>query len=291
MTNKKILVIGGSGLLGIKLREVLEENNCDVHATFYQNQIKKGNCFRLDITHKNDVENALDKVSPDIIVHTAAYTNVDECEKNKDVAFAVNVQGTKNLANTAEKLGAKFIYISTDYVFDGKKGFYKEDDQVNPIDFYGETKLLGEKAVGDICNDFIIARTSVLYGANKNNFVTWLIENLKSGKNINIVNDQFVSPTLNTDLSHQIIELIQADETGIYHTAGGERINRYNFALFLADVFSLDKNLINEVSVEDMSWIAHRPKDSSLNISKISKFKKPYKVREALNLLRKEVRG
>lgn len=291
MINKKILITGGSGLLGKKLISVLEKNNYGVYSTFYQNKIEKENCFFLDITNKENVEKSLKKVHPDIIIHTAAYTNVDDCEKNKDIAFDVNVQGTENLAIMAKKMGSKFVYISTDYVFDGLKGLYEENDATNPINYYGITKLKGENIVEKICSDFVIARTSVIYGADKNNFALWCINNLKKNHSINIVSDQFTSPTLNTDLAEQLVSLIENDVNGVFHTTGGQRISRFDFAKSLADSFDLDKNLINTASMENMNWIAQRPKDTSLNVSKISKFKKPYKVREALDLLRNEVGG
>jgi dTDP-4-dehydrorhamnose reductase len=287
----KVLITGGSGLLGAKLREIFEENKYDVYVLFHNKSITGKNYFQIDITQKDDVFRVLKKVSPDVVVHTAAYTNVDECEKDKDTAFAVNVQGTKNVANATEKLHAKFVYISTDYVFNGNKGRYKEEDTTDPIDYYGITKLEGEKSVTNVCSDFVIARPSVIYGAGKKNFVTWAIDMLKNKKNFNIVNDQYVSPTFNVDLAKQLVALIDQDETGIFHTAGGERISRYDFVKNIADIFHFEKTFINPIKMDDMNWIARRPKDSSLDVSKISKFKKPYLIRESLNLFKEEIVG
>lgn len=291
MKKKKFLVIGGSGLLGMKLIEIIENNECEVYATFFQNPIKKKNCFQLDITQKKDVNYVINKASPDIIFHTAAYKNVDNCEKNQNVAFDVNVKGTKNLASIAEKLGTKFVYISTDYVFDGKKGLYGENDTINPINYYGRTKLEGENVVKKICSDFIIARTSVIYGASKNNFAMWIINNLENNQKIKIVGDQYTSPTLNFDLVEQLISLVYNDANGVFHTAGGERIDRYKFSIELADIFDLNKNLIYKADSKNLNWIAKRPRDSSLNTLKISKFKKPYKVKDALEILKKDMGG
>jgi dTDP-4-dehydrorhamnose reductase len=285
----KVLIIGGSGLLGMKLWEVCEEKNYDVYASFHQNPITRKNCFQMDITRKKDVFHVLRKVSPDWVVHTAAYTNVDDCEKNRNRAFDVNVKGTENVANAVEKIDAKLVYISTDYVFDGEKGFYKEDDLVNPVNYYGLTKLEGEKVVKNICRNFAIARTSVIYGGNKRNFVTWVIEHLAKGEQINIVTDQFVSPTFNVDLAEQLLGLIRNDERGVFHTAGRERISRYDFTMVVADVFGLDKDLINPVKMDDVHWLARRPLDSSLDVSKISEIKKPYIVKEAVRLLQEAI--
>lgn len=285
----KILVVGGSGLLGVKVHKLLEENNHDVYVTYHQNPIEKENCFQLDITKKDDVLNIFKKINLEVVILAAAYTDVDGCEKNKEKAFEVNVKGTINVANTVEKMGIKLVYVSTDYVFDGKKGLYKEEDPVNPINYYGQTKLEGEESVKNICNNYIIARTSVIYGSNKRNFVTWVIEKLKNKEPIRIVTDQFVSPTLNIDLAEQILGLINKDVRGIFHTAGGQRISRYEFCRIIADVFGLDKNLINPIKMEDMSWIAKRPVDSSLDVSKISRIKKPYIVKEALKMLQDDI--
>ena len=287
----KVLITGSSGTLGMNLKKVLKENDLDVYATFHRSPIEKEKSFQLDVTLAEDVDQVLKKVTPDVVVHTAAYTNVDGCEKDRDTAFAVNAQGTRNLADSTEKMGAKFVYISTDYVFDGVKGFYKEKDATNPINYYGTTKLEGEEAVKKICSEFIIARTSVIYGANTKNFVTWVVDALEKGKHINIATDQHVSPTLNTDLAKQLVALIEKDTKGVFHTAGGERISRYDFVKVIADLFGLDKNLINPVRMTDINWIARRPMDSSLDVSKISKVKKPCSVKESVKSFRKERRN
>jgi dTDP-4-dehydrorhamnose reductase len=287
----KVLVIGGSGLLGKKLRDILLEHNYDVYTTYYRaHPIDTEKNYQLDITQKKDVDSVIKKITPDVIVHTAALTNVDECEKNQDLADNINTQGTKYIAETAKKIGSKLLYVSTDYVFDGKKGLYKEEDHVRPINYYGVTKQKGEEVVKNIVDDCIIVRPSVIYGSsNKKNFVLWILDNLQRQKRMNIVNDQYVSPTLNTDLSEQVVALIKNDVQGVFHTAGGERINRYAFSQIVADVFHLDKTLIKAISMKDMNWVAQRPKDSSLDVSKVTSFKKPYKVRKAVSLLKEEI--
>ena len=285
----KVLIIGGSGLLGTKLYELLNEKEFDVCATFFQNRIKKNNFFEIDITKKDEIDFLLKKISPDVVVHTAAFTNVDGCEKNKEKALLVNAKGTENIALASEKNNAKFVYISTDYVFDGMKGCYDENNVVNPINYYGFSKLEGEQAVMKICSSWVIARTAVLFGKKKGNFVTWLIDALRSGKKVTIATDQFVSPTVNDDLSEQLTLLIEQDVTGMFHTAGGERLSRYEFALVVADIFDLDKTLIIPSKMEAIQWIAKRPRDSSLDVSKISKMKKPYMVKQAVGLLKEEL--
>ena len=291
MIEKKILIIGGSGLLGKKLVDFFNSKNYKVYSTYFNNVNEKPNFFNLDITDKKNVSKLLNKIKPEIIINCSAYTDVDECEKNIDKAFSINANSVGYLAEIVKTIDAKFVQISTDYVFNGKKGFYKEIDETNPINYYGLTKLKGEQIVCDLLDDFIIARTSVIYGINKNNFVLWMINNLKENKQINIVDDQFISPTYNTDITNQIYSLIINNENGIFHTAGGERISRYDFAIKLSEIFSLNKDNINKISMKDLKWVAKRPMDSSLDVSKISKFKKPYTINESLQLLKKELRG
>lgn len=285
----RILVTGGSGLFGRAFVDIVRtKTSHDIHPTYNENPVGREATF-LNITDKEIVEEVIKKLQPDVVVHAAAFTNVDRCEIEKEKAYDVNVVGTKNVAETSNEISAKMIYISTDYVFDGTKGFYKEGDETNPISYYGLTKLEGEKIVQKICDDFAIARTSVIYGSNKKNFVTWIMGELEKKRQVKIVADQWVSPTLNLDLAEQVLALIEKDRKGIFHTAGGERINRYDFSLKIAEVFDFDKNLIIPTEMEKMKWIAKRPRDSSLNISKISGIKKPYKVEKSLRLLKKEI--
>ena len=286
----KILLIGGSGLFGRAFVELIKDRTShDIYATYNENIVDSEEAVFLDITDKKRVEEVIKKLQPDVVVHAAAFTNVDKCEVEKEKAYDINVEGTKNIAMASNEIGAKMIYISTDYVFDGTKGFYEEKDKTNPISYYGLTKLEGEKAVQEICDDFIIARTSVIYGAHKKNFATWVIKELREENQIKIITDQWVSPTLNVDLAEQILALIEKDEKGIFHTAGGERINRYDFVVEMARVFDFNEKLITPATSKEMNWIAKRPMDSSLNVSKISKIKKPYMVEESLRLLKKEV--
>jgi dTDP-4-dehydrorhamnose reductase len=285
----KILIIGGSGLLGNKLVEILNNSNdYDVYATYKTRIIKKQQYYYLDITKENEVKKLFDEINPHITVLCSAYTDVDGCEKNREKAYAINVAGTKNIATIVEKNNGKLIYISTDYVFDGKKGNYSEIDEVHPINYYGRTKLLGEQIIQQICSNHIICRTSVIYGTNKTNFALWILQNLSQLKAIRIVDDQFVSPTYNKDLSEQIIALIEHNQNGVFHTAGDSKISRYEFSEMLAKKFYLNSTLINPVSINDFNWLADRPINSTLNISKIVEFKKPFSLNKALTVFKKE---
>ncbi len=267
--------------------ELMQER--EVSATCNSNPLKKENVFQLSITDRTQIERVFRKVSPAVVIHTAAFTNVDGCEREREKAHLVNVEGTKNVALESKRHDAKLVYISTDYVFDGQKGLYKEDDETNPINVYGLTKLQGEEVVKDECDGFIITRTSVIYGTGRKNFATWIIEELTKGKELTIITDQFVSPTLNTDLAHQILALISADVTGVFHTAGAERISRFEFARRIAEGFNLDPDLIVPIESKDLNWLAKRPKDSSLDVSKVSRTGKPLKIHNAIKTLKGEM--
>jgi len=287
----KVLVIGGGGFLGTKLQDILRVHDYDVSST-YNHTIPADmqNSYPLDITVKKDVDTIIKKIAPDVIIHAAALTNVDECERNKGLADAINVEGTRNVALVAKKIDAKVVYVSTDYVFDGTKGLYKEQDAVCPVNHYGVTKLKGEEIVRTLVDEWLIVRPSVIYGAGtKKNFAMWILENLQRQNRIRIVSDQFVSPTLNTDVSEQVVALLKHDVTGVFHTAGGERVDRYSFSQIVADVFGLDSSLIQGISMTEMTWVARRPVDSSLDVSMVTRFKKPYKLKEAVNLLKEEI--
>ncbi len=290
--NMKVLITGASGLLGTALSIDFLEAGYEVYSGYLSHKPKYGIPIRIDISDEKDVYDKVLKINPDIIINSAALTNVDLCESERDLAWKINVKGTENLLRTAEKVKAKFILISTDYIFDGDKGLYKEEDKPNPINFYGYTKLKAEETVQRGGVDHLIVRTSVIYGpipsSGKKNFALWIIENLEQGKKIRVVTDQWNSPTLNINLSQMVFEAVEKDLEGIYHMAGGDRISRYEFAIEIASIFGFDRDLIEKISMEDIRWKARRPRDSSLDVSKARKVlnRKPLRIRDALKMLR-----
>jgi dTDP-4-dehydrorhamnose reductase len=243
----------------------------------------------LDLTDIQGVSAAIAGSQPDVIVHSAALTDVDKCENDKDLAYRINVLGTKAVAEAAEAFGAHLIYISTDYVFDGVQGNYSEADEVRPINYYGQTKLIGEK----YCS--CVARTCVIYGSRpasgKVNFALWIINKLRARETIRIVTDQYLTPTLNTNLAEMVLEMADKRLGGIYHLAGATRISRYDFAVRLAREFGLDESLISPSKMADMKWAARRPDDSSLCTAKAALCldHKPYEIGEAFRVLRSEM--
>jgi len=288
---KKVLITGASGLLGRKLAKSLLEayRVIPTHNTHPAHP----DSVRMDIVDRNEVARVLSTVKPELVVHAAAETNVDKCETNRELAWSVNAEGTRNIAEACEIGGAKLVYISTDYVFDGRKGFYAEDDEANPVNYYGVTKLKGEEFVKEICRDFVIARTSVLYGwhPSRANFATWVVDSLRDSKSINVVNDHFNSPTLADDLAGMILRMMEMNVSGVYHAAGSERVSRYDFAVKLAEIFELDKRLVTPASMNDLKvWVAERPRDSSLSVDKIRREfgVSPLNLNEALKRMRRE---
>jgi dTDP-4-dehydrorhamnose reductase len=287
----KLLVTGASGLLGSKIVGLAREDY-EVIPLHNTNSLHP-NSLKLDITNQNQVFNLFNKLKPDAAIHTASETNVDKCETEKKLAWEVNVDGTRNIAEACQTSGAKLLYISTDYVFNGKKGNYNEEDEPNPINYYGVTKLEGENQVIQHCKNYAILRTSVLYGWHpwKQNFATWAINELKQNKEITVVEDHYNTPTLADNLAEMAIEAIPKDLQGVYHACGSERIGRYEFARQIARAFDLNQNLIRPIKMEQLTaWIAKRPRDSSLNTDKIrSQLEaKPLNMTEGLDIMKKE---
>jgi dTDP-4-dehydrorhamnose reductase len=228
--------------------------------------------IRGDITQQEAISDILTDARPDCVINTAAFTHVDRCETEKDVAWKVNVEGARHVALACRFLGIKMIHVSSDYVFDGEDGPYEEGAAPHPISTYGRTKWESEKAVSAILDDLVIARTTVLYGyfpGVRPNFVTWLIDQLASGKSVSIVNDQFGTPTLADDLSRALFLLFGKDKRGVFNTAGSEWIGRLEFAREIAQIFNLDAGLIRETTSDQLKQPAPRPLKGGLKIDKI----------------------
>jgi len=290
----KLLITGASGLYGSKLAQMALSKNYEVYSSDIQELSVYGNFVKLDISGKAQVDEAFQTIKPDVVVHAATLTDVDKCELNKELAWKVNVEGTKNIVEAAKAKGSFLIYISTDYVFGGETGRYKETDAPNPINYYGVTKLKAEEIV-KTQKEYFIARPSVMYGstpaAGKVNFALWIIENLRKGEHVKIVTDQWNTPTLNTNLAEMTLEVIARKLTGIYHLCGATRLSRFKFAEQIADVFSLDKSLIDKVLSSEFTLSAKRPMDSSLDTSKAQQTMqhKPLEMDMALKQLKFEL--
>ncbi|MCX6653672.1 MAG: dTDP-4-dehydrorhamnose reductase [Candidatus Bathyarchaeota archaeon] len=291
----RTLVTGASGLLGSKVAQMASLLGLDVYSSYNDHQVSKNNSLQIDLRNKDQVKRSITSVKPDHVIHCAALSDVDKCENNQELAWSINVEGTRAIIKASEAIGASLVFVSTDYVFQGDAGGYKEEDAANPINYYGCTKLQAESLVKKMKGDWTIVRPSVIYGsvpaAGKINFALWIINKLQRKEPIKIITDQWVSPTLNTNLSHMILEIIQRRLPGVYHLAGATPISRYNFAIKIATEFNLDERLISPSLSKDMSWVAKRPINSSLNVKKASKTlnAKPLMIKEAMSQLKKEI--
>jgi dTDP-4-dehydrorhamnose reductase len=290
----KLLITGASGLYGSKLAKVAVERNHEVYSCDVQESQVCGNFVKFDVSNKELVNEAFKRVKPDVVVHAATLTDVDNCELNKEFAWKINVEGTRNIVESAKNKGSFLIYISTDYVFNGEKGWYTELDKPDPINHYGLTKLKAEELV-KAQDEYFIARPSVIYGstpaAGKVNFALWLIETLRRGEHAKIVTDQWNTPTLNSNVAEMTLEAAERRLTGTFHLCGATRVSRFQFAQLIAETFGLEKNLIDPVLSSQFKWPAKRPMDSSLDTAKARQTlkNKPLEIHEALKRLKFEL--
>lgn len=227
--------------------------------------------MRIDINDEVEVDRAITRSKPEAVIHAASITDVDLCERNPELALRINAAATRSIAKACSRTNCFLVYVSTDYVFDGRQGCYRENDMPNPINVYGRSKLLGEQETLR-CNDrFCIARTSVVYGWGRKyrpNFAAWIYNKLKAHEQVKVVSDQYASPTLNSNLAAMLLETAEQRAGGVIHLAGATRASRYDFALSLADRFGFDRNLVVPAKSGASSWLAKRPPDSSLDVSK-----------------------
>ncbi len=277
----KILLIGANGFLGtniiqlINLNDLFKQKFSIIAADTNRTNISENiDYFNIDITDANDVIKKIKFIFPDIVLLSAALTNVDQNEIDKELATKINTQGPINVLNACKNVDSKLLFMSTDFIFDGlrNEGGYTENDIPNPLCHYGKTKLDAEKAIIHSDIDFLICRTAVLYGWNKNklNFITWVLKSLKENKKISITTDQINNATYVPNLSEILLKLIEKDAKGIYHTAGEGGLTRYEMALKCAEVFDYEKKFISPI--EELKQNAHRPKNAELDISKLKKF-------------------
>ena len=271
----KILIIGSEGMLGHDLADILSA----------ENEVNTTTIDTLDITDINKTIQTVNKVNPDVLVHAAAYTDVDGSETHSDLAYKVNALGTRNVAVACQKADCAMVYICTDYVFDGTKGSsYYEYDQTNPLSVYGKTKLAGEIYIRDILNKFYITRTSWLYGFHGPNFVTTMLNLAKTNDVISVVNDQTGSPTYTVDLANSIAKLITKPSYGIYHITNSDHCSWFEFAKEIFNNAGVNIDL-KPVTTEEFPRPAFRPKYSVLeNYNwKMEGFPKIRSYKKALN--------
>ena len=299
MKKKKILITGSNGLLGQKLVELLVRNpSFETVATAKgANRLPFHNGYsylEMDITNVEEVDKVVGKILPDVIIHTAAMTNVDQCEAEKDNCWKLNVTAVEILIAACKKYGVFLEHLSTDFVFDGTSGPYKEEDSPNPISFYGWSKYAAEKAVISSDIKWAITRTVLVYGIahdmSRSNIILWVKKSLEEGKSIKVVTDQFRTPTLAEDLAIGCFLIADQEAKGIFHISGKDFLTPYEMALMTADYFSLDKSLISPTDASAFSQPARRPPRTGFDLKKSRNILgyEPHTFREGIALLAKQ---
>ncbi len=297
LIKKRVLIVGASGMLGQSLIEKFSgiENIELLGASFEENYFENTISYKqIDISKRESIKKVVYDFYPDLIINAAAFTNVDLCEKERELSWKINVKGVEYLSDFARIIDAHIIHVSTDYVFDGKNGPYTESDTPKPISYYGRTKLASENALKLSGAIYTIVRTNVLYGAVKYgrpDFVRWLVNTLRDKKEVRIVTDQINNPTYLEDLAQGIYKISESKKCGIFNIGGLEFLSRLEFSYKIAEHFNLDKNLITPIQTYELNQPAPRPLNSGLVILKAQTMLnyKPQTIKETLIKMEQEI--
>tara|TARA_B100000953_G_scaffold5615_1_gene4981 strand:- start:5164 stop:6027 length:864 start_codon:yes stop_codon:yes gene_type:complete len=257
-----ILITGASGQLGMSLKRIFNSKYEIISTTGNNNPT--GSSMHLDVTNPMLFKEVMETTNPDLVINLAALTNVDLCEKNPELAYSINIGGMDNLVNAFK---GPIIHVSTDYVFDGEDGPYKEEDTTNPLNVYGLSKLESEKLLLDHSENSLVIRSNVLYdysSKSEASFLNWVVDSLTQEKEINIVEDQWNNPTWTGSLAVVIDRAIDTQLTGLVHWGDGDLVSRFDFANKIADVFNLKKSLIKPILTSELNQTAKRPLKSGL---------------------------
>jgi len=274
---KTVLVTGSNGLLGQKLTDIYATKQ-DVKLTATgrgenRHPLKSGYTYEvMDITNREQVFEVIGKHKPDCIIHGAAMTNVDACELDPEACQLQNVKSTQNLVDAIADIDCHFVFVSTDFIFDGTSGPYKEDDEPNPLSIYGQSKLDGERYVQSNCKRWAIARTVLVYGLvaemSRGNIVLWARESLANKKVINVVDDQFRSPTLAEDLAAGCILIENQEAEGIFNISGKDQMSIYELVQRVANYFGLSMDTVSKIDSVSLNQPAKRPPITGFDLSK-----------------------
>ncbi|MFL2580196.1 MAG: SDR family oxidoreductase [Parvicellaceae bacterium] len=280
MNKLKILITGSNGLLGQKIvYQLVERKDIEVIASAKgSNRLIKKKGYQyidLDITNKNQVYNTINKLKPHAVINCAAMTNVDACEENQEDCWNTNVEAVEYIAIASESIKAHLVQLSTDFIFDGNAGPYSEEDTPNPLHVYAKSKLESERIVQKIMTKWSIARTIIIYGIadnmSRSNLVLWAKKEIENGNSINVINDQFRSPTFAEDLAKGCISIVDHSAFGIYHLSGPKTYSILELVNIVADFYKLDKSLINPISSASLNQLAKRPLVTGFIINKAIK--------------------
>ena len=257
----KYLIIGGTGVIGYKILQHIRKEDSSVKFTFLNNKEILKNSHFLNIENLIETKNLIKKISPDIVIHCSALSNIDFCENNKKKAESINVLGTKNIVEGCKESNSKIVYISTSFVFDGKKK-YSENDNTSPSTFYGFTKFKGEEIIKDSNLPFLILRTDQPYSWieqwQHTNSVIRVIDSLKKKKIFYEVNDWYNVPTYVPDFVNATMKLIKLKKEGVFHVSGSDFLNRYDWAILTAKIFQLNPDLIKAINSSSLNLSAKR---------------------------------
>jgi dTDP-4-dehydrorhamnose reductase len=297
----KVLVTGAGGLLGSKLIALLERQpGIELIATARKPLAvapKKSTFHLLDISVEADIARVLETVQPDVVINTAAMTQVDDCELNREECWKQNVTAVKYLAEACGKHNCHLIHVSTDFIFDGTHGPLGEEEEPGPVNYYGESKLAGEMVVMDSDVTWTIIRTVLVYGyiagLSRSNIVLWVKKSLEEGKNIKVVTDQFRTPTLAEDLALGCWLAAKKKATGVFHVSGDEMMTPYDIAIRTADFFKLNKSLIAATDSTQFKQPAARPLKTGFIIEKARKELgyEPRSFEKGLTLMQEQMGG
>ncbi len=295
----KILVTGSNGLLGQKLVMLLDKDPDATPVVTARTPIKypltHGKFHLLDVTNKIEVDKVISETHPDVVIHTAAMTQVDQCETERDTCWLQNVTAVENVVSACEKNSCRLVHISTDFIFDGTHGPLDESATPNPVSHYGRSKLAGEEAVMKSKAHWAILRTVLVYGVtrdmSRSNIVLWVKKSLEEGKSINVVDDQWRTPTLAEDLAVACMLAAKKKVTGIFHVSGEEMMTPYDIAVRTAEFFGLDRSLIKKTDSTKFTQPAKRPPRTGFIIDKAKRDLgyKPHTFEEGLEVIKSQL--
>jgi len=261
----RILVIGAQGMLGRDLVEALR-------SSFRGGEVVGWDIDEIDIQEEKGTVAKIENLRPRIVINVAAYTDVDGCELHKERAFAINAEGMRHVALGAVRCGARVVYLSTDYIFDGKKGKpYVEDDLPNPMNVYGRSKLKGEEYVLELAREALIVRTQWLYGRHGNNFVDVILRQAREKEGLSVVNDQTGLPTYTVDLSKAISLLIERNARGVFHVANSDPCTWYDYAKIILELSGIKGMKVIPITSKELGRLAPRPSYSVLDTQKFQR--------------------
>jgi dTDP-4-dehydrorhamnose reductase len=296
----KILVTGSNGLLGQKLTELLnKDQGVQLIATARGKSVlpvSPGTYHSMDVSDPANIEDVIQRTRPDVVIHTAAMTNVDQCETQKEECWKSNVTAVEYLVRACEKYNCHLVHVSTDFIFDGSRGPLDENAKPNPVNYYGESKLAAEKIILDSKVPSAILRTILVYGItndmSRSNIVLWVKNSLEQGKTIQVVNDQYRTPTLAEDLALGCYLAARRKATGIYNISGTDILSPYDIAQRTATYFKLDKTLIKATDSTQFKQTARRPLVTGFIIDKARNELgyEPHTFNEGLAVLAEQIR-